>query len=150
MQATTERGGRMGPPGHGWRRLARAGAVAAWTIGWAALAASAPPPATAASTAAQVDRSMARLAEIMGALSWLRQLCGAADALKWRERLQALADAESGAPMRRELLVSAFNAGRSAYSLSHRRCTPATTQVITRYLAEGEELARALAALARR
>ena len=50
---------------------------------------------------APFDNSLQRLAEIMGALHYLRGICGPNEGQKWRNEIQALIDAESPAGERR-------------------------------------------------
>src|SRR3954452_15490281 len=52
-------------------------------------------PARAEVAAAPFDGNLQRLAEIMGALHYLRIMCGANEALKWRNEIQSLVDAET-------------------------------------------------------
>ncbi|KQU50150.1 hypothetical protein ASG72_19365 [Bosea sp. Leaf344] len=85
------------------------------------------------------------LAEIMGSLAYLRTLCGGQDAQGWRERMEALIEAEGRTPSRRERLTSAFNRGFRAYALTHRLCTEGTQEASARLAAQGERLARNLA-----
>jgi uncharacterized protein (TIGR02301 family) len=88
---------------------------------------------------------MRRMGEILGALHYLRPLCGADDGLVWRTKMQDLIEAEGGPPDRRERLAGAFNHGYSSFQLTYRTCTPAADLVVRRYLAEGAKLARAIA-----
>ena len=50
-------------------------------------------PACAQDGAAPFDADLQRLAEILGTLHYLRDLCAANDGAKWRSELQALIDA---------------------------------------------------------
>ncbi len=99
--------------------------------------ASSPPPETKA-----YDPQLMRLAEILGALAYLRGLCGEKDAEEWRGRMQALLEAEGTPPVRKERLAGAYNRGIEGYSLSYRTCTPNAHIVIARFLAEGERIAK--------
>jgi len=92
------------------------------------------------------EQSMLRLAEIMGSLAWLRNLCGANDGQLWRDRMTALIEAESTSPERRQRLAAAWNDSYRAWSLSYKRCTPSAELAIQRYVAEGTALSRALSA----
>src|SRR5262245_20674239 len=56
-------------------------------------------PARAQGGAAPYDRDLQRLAEILGALHYLRALCNANEGQKWRNEMQALVYAET--PRRR-------------------------------------------------
>src|SRR4051794_11999998 len=95
-----------------------------------------------AQTPAPFDGNLQRLAEIMGALHYLRAICGANEGEKWRNELQALIDAEAPAGERRARMVAAFNRGYRGFQQSYRTCTPAADLVIRRYLEEGSKIAR--------
>ena len=88
------------------------------------------------------DPQLMRLAEILGALTLLRPLCGEPDADAWRGRMQALLDAEGTPAIRRDRLAGAYNRGLDGYALSYRACTPNARLVIDRFLSEGERLAK--------
>ena len=100
-------------------------------------AAPAPPPETK-----PYDPQLMRLAEILGALTYLRPLCGQPDAEAWRGRMQALLDAEGNPAVRKDRLAGAYNRGLEGYGLSYRTCTPNAHVVIRRFLSEGERLAK--------
>ena len=104
----------------------------------------APPPATPAPPpdTRPYDPQLMRLSEILGALTYLRGLCGAGDADQWRGRMQALLDAEGKPDTRKDRLAGAFNHGLQGYSLSYRTCTPNARFVVERFLKEGAALAR--------
>src|SRR5205823_3416473 len=99
-------------------------------------------PARAQSPAAPFDANLQRLAEIMGALHYLRGICGANEGQKWRNEVQALIDAESPNGDRRTRMVAAFNRGYRGFQQTYRTCTPAADLVIRRYLEEGSKIAR--------
>lgn len=95
---------------------------------------------------AAYEPAMLRLSEILGALSFLRDLCGESDGAGWRENMQILLDAEAAASAERKArLAGAFNHGYRGYQLTYRACTPAARAAISRYLAEGGRLSRELA-----
>ena len=98
-------------------------------------------PAHAQATA-PFDGNLQRLAEIMGALHYLRALCGANEGQKWRNEVQALIDAEAPSGDRRTRMVASFNRGYRSFQLTYRTCTPAADLVIRRYLEEGSKIAR--------
>lgn len=104
----------------------------------------APPPATPAPPpeTKPYDPQLMRLAEILGALTYLRGLCGDKDADEWRVRMQALLDAEGTPATRKDRLAGAYNRGVEGYSLSYRACTGNAHVVIDRFLAEGERIAK--------
>jgi len=95
---------------------------------------------------APYDGNLQRLAEIMGALHYLRGLCGANDGQKWRNEIQALIDAEAPTGERRTRMVASFNRGFRGFQQSYRTCTPAADIVIRRYLEEGSRIAREVTA----
>ena len=119
------------------RRVLIAGSIVA------ALAAA---PARAEVAAAPFDGSLQRLAEILGALHYLRNLCGANEGLKWRNEMQAIMDAEAPSGDRRARMIASFNRGYRGYQQSYRQCTPAADVVIRRYLEEGSKIAREMTA----
>src|SRR5262245_1797561 len=91
---------------------------------------------------APFDANLQRLAEIMGALHYLRALCGANEGPKWRNEIQALIEAEAPSGDRRARMVSSFNRGYRVFQQTYRSCTPAADLVIRRYLEEGSKIAR--------
>ena len=106
-------------------------------------AASAPARAQAP---APFDANLQRLAEILGALHYLRGICGANEGQKWRNEVQALIEAEAPAGERRARMTAAFNRGYRGFQQSYRTCTPAADLVIRRYLEEGSKIAREVTA----
>lgn len=102
------------------------------------------PPATPAPPpeSKPYDPQLMRLSEILGALTYLRGLCGANDADQWRTRMQALLDAEGNPAVRKDRLAGAYNQGLQGYELSYRTCTTNAHVVIERFLAEGNRLAK--------
>ncbi len=122
-----------------------------------------PPPASATSTApklapgaavapppkptgpAPYEADIQRLGEILGALHYLRPLCGAADGPVWREKMQAIMDSEGGPTDRKERFAGAFNNGYSSFQTTYRTCTPAADVAVNRYLTEGAKLSRDIA-----
>jgi uncharacterized protein (TIGR02301 family) len=103
-------------------------------------------PAHAADGSAPYDRDLQRLAEILGALHYLRALCGANEGAKWRNEMQALVDAETPSGERRDKLVAGFNRGYRGFQQTYRTCTPAADVVIRRYLEEGAKISRDITA----
>jgi uncharacterized protein (TIGR02301 family) len=91
---------------------------------------------------APFDSNLQRLAEIMGALHYLRGICGANEGQKWRNEVQALIDAEAPGGDRRTRMVASFNRGYRGFQQTYRTCTPAADLVIRRYLEEGSKIAR--------
>jgi uncharacterized protein (TIGR02301 family) len=100
-------------------------------------------PAEPAPTAYEPD--MLRLAEVIGSLAFLRQLCGGAEAPAWRARMTELLDAEGTTPGRKERLAGAYNRGFRGFALTYRTCTAAAEEATARLSADGERLLRILA-----
>lgn len=95
---------------------------------------------------APFDENLQRLAEILGALHYLRGICGANEGAKWRNEMQALVDAEAPTGDRRARLIAAFNRGYRGFQQTYRTCTPAADLAIRRYLEEGAKISREVTA----
>jgi uncharacterized protein (TIGR02301 family) len=110
----------------------------------AALAASAPSPATAPAPAPPqpYDPQLLRLAEILGALSYLGSLCEPARKDAYRVQMQALIEAEASATPRREEYAGAFNRGYRGISATYARCTDNARALVGRLRDEGVGIAR--------
>jgi uncharacterized protein (TIGR02301 family) len=103
-------------------------------------------PATvrAEDEAAPFDADLQRLAEIMGALHYLRGICGTNDGQKWRTEMQSLLEAETPSGDRRTRMIASFNRGYNGFQQTYRTCTPAAHLVVRRYLTEGADISRNL------
>ena len=86
------------------------------------------------------EDDLMRVAEIMGALHYLRPLCGAPEGQRWRNEMQALIEAEAPTEDRKDKLTRGFNRGYVAFERTYRTCTPAATLAVERYLTEGSKL----------
>jgi uncharacterized protein (TIGR02301 family) len=106
----------------------------------------APHEAPPADVTTPYDPDLQHLAEILGALHFLRGICGYNDGQKWREEAQALIDAEAPAGKRHDNMVESFNRGYLGFQQSYRTCTPTAKVVIRRYLEEGAQIARDITA----
>ena len=95
---------------------------------------------------APYETEIQRLAEILGALHYLRDLCGAREGAMWRTEMQALLDAEAPSGERRDRLTASFNRGYRGFQQTYRTCTPAADLSIRRYLDEGAKIARDITA----
>ena len=95
---------------------------------------------------APFEPDLMRLAEILGALQYLRTLCGANEGQKWREQMQALLDAEAPTAERRNRMVANFNRGYRSFQQAYRSCTPAANVAVRRYLEEGSKISREITA----
>lgn len=87
------------------------------------------------------EEKLLRLAEILGSLSFLRDLCGDNDGPSWRSEMSALLAAEKPPPQRRTRLIARFNHGFETFNAVYRNCTPSARLSIARYLNEGQALA---------
>ena len=92
------------------------------------------------------EGALGRLSEIMGAMQYLRGLCGTRDETSWRDEMSALIEAESPTAERRARMVASFNQGYRGVSETHRTCTPAARRLIERYVTEGAKLSRDISA----
>ena len=87
------------------------------------------------------EPQLLRLSEILGALSWLREICGDKDGEQWRASMRAIMEAEAPTETRRQRLAGAYNRGFRNYETLHRTCTPNAEIIIDRVLEEGGKLA---------
>ncbi len=87
------------------------------------------------------EPQLLRLSEILGALSWLREICGDKDGEQWRASMRTLMEAEAQTEARRQRLAGAYNRGFRNYETLHRTCTPNAEAIIERFLDEGGKLA---------
>jgi uncharacterized protein (TIGR02301 family) len=92
------------------------------------------------------EPQLLRLAEIIGALSYLRDLCGAGDGATFRAKFASLLETEGNTPARKETLAGAFNRGLRDYELTYRACTPAAREIVARFLDEAARIAKDVAA----
>ncbi len=90
------------------------------------------------------DDKLMRLSEILGAVHYLRELCGANEGQYWRDRMRELMDAEGSSALRRARLTRSFNQGYRSYSRTYNTCSPSAQTAITRFLAEGTQLSEGL------
>ncbi|MEJ1157843.1 TIGR02301 family protein [Prosthecomicrobium sp. N25] len=127
------------------RRIGAARRFRGWTAGLLALGlaelAATPAAGAAPGEPPYVDQIL-RLAEIMGALHHLRPLCGANEPQVWRQKMSALLAAEDPGPEERRRIVDRFNQSYRSLSEIYRTCTPAASEIIDRYLAEGSRISR--------
>lgn len=104
-----------------------------------------PHVALAQSTDKPYDERLMRLSEILGAMHYLRELCGANEGQQWRDRMRELVESEgSASPLRRAKLTRSFNQGYASYSRTYKVCTPTAQTAITRFMTEGVQIAETL------
>ncbi|MBZ9767173.1 MULTISPECIES: TIGR02301 family protein [unclassified Mesorhizobium] len=99
-------------------------------------------PAPAAE--APFEPGLMRLAEVLGSLHFLRNLCGEKGD-KWRVEMEKLLESENPDADRRARFIASFNRGYRSFSGTYTRCTPSATEAIARYMKEGETLSRDIA-----
>jgi uncharacterized protein (TIGR02301 family) len=95
---------------------------------------------------APFENDLLRLSEILGALHYLRDICGHNEGQKWRNEMQALIEAEMPAGNRRSRMVANFNRGYRGFQETYRTCTPAARVAIRRFLDEGAKISREVTA----
>lgn len=100
----------------------------------------------AAPAIAPYDGGLVRLSEILGAMHYLRELCGGGEGTLWRDQMQGIIDAEQAEGERLARLVDGFNRGYEGFKTVYRTCTPAATLAVDRYMEEGARIARDIAA----
>jgi uncharacterized protein (TIGR02301 family) len=105
-----------------------------------------PSPAPTRPEAAPYEADLLRLAELMGALSYLRDLCHDGDGQKFRDSLARLIEADTRAAEAKEQMAGAFNRGLEGYRLTYRLCTSNARAAIDAYLEETQRLAKDVAA----
>ncbi len=87
------------------------------------------------------DDRLMQLSEILGAVHFLRELCGNSDGQLWRDKMRELMDVEGSSALRRAKLTRSFNNGYRSYSRTYSACTQSAQLAITRFLAQGAEIA---------
>ena len=98
----------------------------------------------AAAVDAPYEAGLLRIAEVMGSLHFLRNLCGE-KGNQWRQTMERLLAAENPEPERRARFIASFNRGYRSFEGTYTKCTASATEAIARYTVEGENLARELA-----
>ncbi|MCR4266884.1 TIGR02301 family protein [Nitratireductor sp. ZSWI3] len=93
---------------------------------------------------ATYEQPLLRLAEILGAVHYLRNLCGE-ESDDWRGRMQELLQTEAPSPARREKLVASFNRGYRAFAGTYATCTAQARSAVENYMKEGASLSRDIA-----
>lgn len=99
---------------------------------------------TPAQPAYQAD--LLRLSEILGAVQFLRELCGSNEGPLWRDQMQALIDSEQPDDDVRARMIDRYNRGYESYRSVYRMCTDSARQAVDRYLQEGAQIAAEVAA----
>ena len=104
------------------------------------------PPKAVTTDDRPYDAQLFRLAEILGTLHYLRELCGANEGQVWREHMRELAASEGTSALRRAKLVESFNRGYRDYSRTYRSCTQPAIVAIQRYIEQASAITDGLIA----
>ncbi len=94
------------------------------------------------------DDRLYRLSELLGAIHYLRELCGANDGQTWRKGMQELLDAEGSTLSKKATLARRFNRGYRGYSRTYRSCNGSAQATIERFIKEAIDISDELVKLA--
>jgi uncharacterized protein (TIGR02301 family) len=95
---------------------------------------------------APYDEKLLRMAEILGSVHYLRNLCNGPEA-QWRQLMGAfLAEETRNEPKRAASLTAGFNRGYRSFAAIYTRCTPQALAAEQKYRAEGATLATEITA----
>lgn len=104
----------------------------------------APAPVAVDPDARPYDAQIYRLSEILGAVHYLRALCGADENQVWRGQMRELVNAEGTSALRRARLVDNFNKGYRGYARTYRTCTKPALLAINHFMEQGASIAHSL------
>lgn len=102
------------------------------------LAVTAPAPAQISATV-PYDAKLMRLAEVLGSIHYLRNICGE-KSNEWRDQMEQLLAVENPEPLRRARLIASFNRGYRTFDSVYVTCTDQALEAANRYMAEGLSL----------
>jgi uncharacterized protein (TIGR02301 family) len=106
----------------------------------------APETPVVAEKPAPYDTRLMRLAEILGSVHYLRNLCKGGES-EWREMMAELLGEETiNEPQRAARLTAAFNRGYRSFASTYVKCTPQAIAAEEAYRAEGATLATEITA----
>lgn len=86
------------------------------------------------------DAQLLRLSEILGAVHYLRELCGADEGQLWRDQMRDILRVEGTTAIRRAKLVKGFNKGYRGFRRTYRECNESAQLAVNRFLEEGAEI----------
>ncbi|MGF7156742.1 TIGR02301 family protein [Bartonella heixiaziensis] len=89
------------------------------------------------------DTKLLRLAEILGSLHSLQNLCNT-PTNQWYNHMATLIEAENPPPQRRAYFYEAFNEAYRAFSENYHHCTQSAIEANQRYIKEGRALSENL------
>lgn len=87
------------------------------------------------------DDKLLRLAEVLGSIHYLRNLCGE-ESNQWRDQMETMLTVENPEPLRRARLIASFNRGYRTFDSVYTSCTDQALLAVERYMAEGLGLSR--------
>lgn len=90
------------------------------------------------------DAKLMRLSEILGAIHYLRELCGADEGQLWRDQMKEILRTEGTSAIRRAKLVQEFNKGYRGYRRTYRSCTESAQLAVDRFMEEGAKLSNVM------
>lgn len=90
------------------------------------------------------DARLLRLSEILGAVHYLRELCGAGEGQLWRDQMREILKVEGTTAIRRAKLVKEFNKGYRGYRRTYRACNESAQVALNRFMEEGAEISELL------
>lgn len=97
------------------------------------------PPVTSGPT--RYDDKLLRLAEVLGSLQYLRNLCGESQETVWRDMMERLLSAEAADDeARHQRLTASYNRGYRTFASVYTNCSDAAAEAEERYRREGGEL----------
>jgi uncharacterized protein (TIGR02301 family) len=95
---------------------------------------------------APYDDRLLRMAEILGSVHYLRNLCNGQEE-EWRQMMaQLLTEETKNEPKRAAMLTAGFNRGYRAFAATYTKCTPQAITAEESYRAEGATLATEITA----
>jgi uncharacterized protein (TIGR02301 family) len=112
---------------------------------WASIVLATASAVPARAVDAPYDADLMRLAELLGSLHYLRNLCGE-KGTTWREQMEQLITTENPDADRRARLTASFNRGYRSFDSVYTTCTPSAVEAIERYMLEGETLTKQIVA----
>ncbi len=98
---------------------------------------------TFAQQSAPYETKLIRLAEILGSLHYLHNLCKT-PTNQWYDYMTALIEAEQPIPQRRAYFYEAFNEAYRGFSENYHHCTLSAIEANQRYVKEGRALSENL------
>ena len=86
------------------------------------------------------DDKLMRLSEVLGAIHYLRELCGANEGQSWRDRMRELIETDKGSALRRVKLTKSFNQGYRSFRRTYQSCSPPAQATLSKFVTEGMQL----------